>query len=305
MDDKKIENVRKIMPESIAAIGYGSGIFRQKGYNKNENPDKDIILIVDDFMEFLKEDYRMNPKHFSSDFNKTKLELKTSKHDFYSNLGCLKFYHENIHFKMMIISEKALIYDLKTWAYFGMAGRLTKPILYDNIPEELDELIKENRKAILLTALLYNNKDIMSKEELYVTISKLTYMYDFRTILPGEKKTKYSDIVSGAIKEFDDAYLDSPLLTTKKGMIKNNHPVELIDSLPISLLNYINEKIHSKNSEEITKVKLEKISHVIEDYFKYTNFINSIRLAASCSSTLGTKESINHALHKFQKHLKK
>ena len=298
-----INEVKNSLPESIAAIGYGSGIFKQSGYNENEVPDKDIILVVDNFRQFLLDDYNKNKDHFSPDFDIRVLQDKKDKYNYYKNLGCLKFYHDNVHYKMMIISEDALEYDLKTWTYFGMSGRLTKPILYGEIPEKLERLIMKNRQNILTTACLYNLNDQMTKEELYKTISKLTYMYDFRTILPGEKKSKSDDIVNGAIDKFDEIY--SPLLTIQDGIVINPHPVDLIEELPISLVRHIYERLDIYNCKSITKDDLEEVSKAIDNYFMRTNFINSIRLALSSSATLGPKETIKHGINKFQKHLKR
>ena len=306
MDNLKLINeVKESMPESIAAIGYGSGIFRQNGYSADEIPDKDIILVVDNFRQFLIDDYNMNPGHFSPDFDKRVLQDKKDKYNYYKNLGCLKFYHDNIHYKVMIISNSALEYDLKTWSCFGMAGRLTKPILYNDIPENLENLIIKNRQNALITALLYNTNDEIPKEQLYKTISKLTYMYDFRTILPGEKKTKADDIVNGALAKFDENFAESQIIVINNEIITNPHPLELIDTLPANLANYLHDELKIDSSKELTKEDIERVKIAIEKYFRKTNFINSIRLAISSSSTLGRKETVRHAIQKFKKHLKK
>ncbi len=302
MDNLKIiKDLEKSMPKTEAIIGYGSGIYKQKGYSEEEKPDKDVIIIVDDFKDFLIEDYQLNPEHFSNDFDKNILYKKKEKANFYSNLGCLKFYHDNIHFKAMIISKDALEKDLQTWKYFGMAGRLTKPILYQNIPEDLENKIIKNRERILTTAFLLNIKDELSKEELYNTISNITYMYDFRTILPAEKKTKSSDIVNGAFDFFDRTYGSLELIKNQNNIIINPHPVNMIEDLPEKLKEDL-EKFKDKN---ITQEELEKISKVINNYFRKTNFINSIRLALSSSTTLGKKETIKHGLSKVKKHFQK
>ncbi|MBR3898516.1 MAG: hypothetical protein IKJ43_04495 [Bacilli bacterium] len=310
-DIKLIEDVKASMPESIAAIGYGSGVFRQKGYAENEVPDKDIILVVDDFGNFLSEDFEMHPEHFSDDFDKRVLNKKRKR--YYDNLGCLKFYKDNIHYKVMVISKKALEHDLTTWSHFGMAGRLTKPILYNtaSLPGELDSLIHQNRTNALITALLFNTSDKIDRKDLYRTISKMTYMYDFRTILPGEKKTKSDDIVEGAIDWFDSYYLyneilsENPIMDIDGNTFINKHPIELIDRLPNSLSNYIKRKLKVSSSEELSKKDIDIISKIINNYLFRTNLINSIRLAIASSSTLGPKETIKHGLQKFQKHLKK
>ena len=292
-----IENLKKDLPPIEAVIGYGSGIYKQPGYNSEEKPDKDVIIITEDFKDFLIEDYEQNPHHFSEDFDKRILLKKKEKEKFYSNIGCLKFYHDNIHFKAMVISKKALFEDLKTWKYFGMAGRLTKPILYQNIKEDLETAIHENRENILITAYLLNPKRNITKNELYNTISKITYMYDFRTILPGEKKSKSLDIVSGAFDFFEETYGQNNLVKQNNGI--NPHPVELIEKLPQNLKKYI---IANFISNDIGEQDLQKLSKIINNYFRKTNLPNSIRLAMSSGTTLGKKETIKHGLSKVKKH---
>ena len=52
-----IENLKQDMPDTVAVIGYGSGIYRQTGYTQDEKPDKDVIIVVDDFKDFLIVDF--------------------------------------------------------------------------------------------------------------------------------------------------------------------------------------------------------------------------------------------------------
>lgn len=298
-----IENLKEALPKTVAVIGYGSGIYKQTGYTDKEKPDKDVIVVVDDFQDFLIDDYAKNTHHFSKDFIPSNLSRK--KDDFYSNIGCLKFYHDNIHFKAMIISKKALEQDLKTWKFFGMAGRLTKPILYQNIPKDLEKAIQRNRENILITALLFNDKDVLTPTELYNTISGLTYMYDFRTIVPGEKKSKATDIVNGAFDFFENAYRQNGMILFDEEFIYNCHPVELIEQLPDNLRLYLGKYFNNFNLDNITKEDLKRISTIIKHYFRKTNFPNSIRLAISSSTTLGREESIKHGLSKVKKHFSK
>jgi translocator assembly and maintenance protein 41 len=300
-----IDELKENIPESIGAIGYGSGVFKQTGYSEDEKPDKDLILIVKNFKQFLIDDYQMNPDHFSKDFNSNILYKAKEKNDFYDNLGCLKFYHNNIHFKMMVISKDALCEDLTTWKYFGMAGRLSKPIIYRDLPEDLENYILNNKQNVLITALLSTEKDQMSTSELYNIISSLTYKGDFRTILPGEKRTKASDIVNGALEYFDSNYKESPLLRSNGNTIYNDHPLALIDFLPTNLKETIYSKLNIQENSQLTDEDISKTKEIINEYFRQTNFINSIRLAISSGTTLGKKETIKHGIAKFQKHLKR
>ncbi len=291
-----INSLKQSMPKSIAAIGYGSGIFKQTGYQENEKPDKDVILVVDDFKQFLIEDYEINPEHFSKDFNKNILYKRNEKTNFYNNLGCLKLNHNGIHFKVMVVSKSALEYDLKTWKYFGMAGRLSKPILYEDMPANLEKAIIKNRENMLITSLLLNSEDKLNKIKLYETISKITYLYDFRTIFHAEKKTKSSDIVGGSLQFFENEYGENPIARINDDIVYNTHPIELIDSLPSNLKNTIYSEFNKK-----PVMTYEELSQVIENYFKKTNFTNSIRFALSSGAILGVKGSAQHVLQKFKK----
>lgn len=302
MDNLKlIEDLKQDIPQTVAVIGYGSGIYKQTGYKQGEIPDKDVIIVVDDFKQFLLDDYDMNNHHFASEITKKNIERKKCD-SFYSNIGCLKFNHNNVHFKALIVSRKALEQDLKTWKFFGMAGRLTKPILYQNLPTNLKESIKNNRRSILITALLFNTDDILKPIDLYNTISNLTYLYDFRTILPGEKKSKASDIVNGAFDFFDMIYGHTDIALNEANLIYNSHPVELIEQLPLDIKLYIFKHFGNFYSSDINKEKLIKISKIIKYYFRKTNFINSAKLAMSSSSTLGFSETVKHGLGKVKRH---
>ena len=300
-----IENLKKDLPATVAIIGYGSGIYKQTGYKIDEVPDKDVIIVVDNFKQFLIEDYKENPHHFSLDFSLKSLIKKSENTNFYNNIGCLKFNHNNIRFKAMVISKKALEQDLKTWKFFGMAGRLTKPIIFQNIPLELEEMIRKNRENILITALLFNSEDVLKPVDLYNTISKLTYMYDFRTILPGEKKTKATDIVSGAYDFFAKHYGHNRFIKTNTDYIINPHPIYSIGQLPDEISIYLINKLKNIDVEDMKKEELEQISKFIKMYFAKTNFINSLKLAISSSSTLGRKETVKHGLSKVKRHFLK
>lgn len=295
-----IENLRENLPPSIAGIGYGSGIFYQKGYSKAEKPDKDVILIVENLHSFLTEDYQMHPEHFYKGAEKKygKLEAKDASW-FYNKIGCLKFEHEDSKIKLLIVEKDALLYDLFTWQHFNLAGRLSKPIIYDNMPKQIDEAIKENRTNILIVSLLMANKEELTREELYKIISGLSYNGDIRMVTDFEKKTKALDIVDGSFEMFEEIYGDNPLLTYDGDKIINPYPVEYIKRLPSDFYQDFADKINSSKfkwlSEEEKKAEIQKI---ISDIFFRKNLVNSLCLLYSCEKTLGVKTAIKHALTK-------
>ena len=141
--------------------------------------------------------------------------------------------------------------------------------------------------------------------DLYNTISKLTYMYDFRTILPGEKKTKATDIVSGAYDFFAKHYGHNRFIKTNTNYIINPHPIYSIGQLPDEISIYLINKLKNIDVEDMKKEELEQISKFIKMYFAKTNFINSLKLAISSSSTLGRKETVKHGLSKVKRYFLK
>ncbi len=293
-----IEELKKDLPETIAGIGYGSGFYRQKGYSKDAKPDKDIIFVVDNLHKFLAEDYQMNPEHFSAGTGKKYKQVKTKKASFfYHKLGCLKFQKDSYHFKLIIVEKEALLYDVLTWKKYGIAARLSKPIIYGHIPHDIENAILYDREAAIITALLSQPKDEITKTELYNAISGFSYMGDWRMITHSEKKTKAGDIVEGAFGEFENIYGTSPLLKTQNDIIQNNHPVELIDMLPEGIKNHLLKKFDLMDFN-YSQEELEKLSKAIEEYFIITNMVNTPLLMYSCYKTLGVKKTIGHALSK-------
>ena len=107
------------------------------------------------------------------------------------------------------------------------------------------------------------------------------------------------------MNKFDESYAESSIITVNNGLITNPHPIELIDTLPVSLANHLYDELKIDSPNDLTKQDIERVKKAIEKYFRKTNLINSIRLAISSSSTLGKKETVKHAVQKFQKHLKK
>lgn len=303
-----IEDLRENLPTSIAGIGYGSGIYHQKGYTADEKPDKDVILVVDNLHRFLTEDYQIHPEHFPKNAGKKYGEVEDKDVKWFNNkIGCLKFSHNGFKFKLLITEKDALLYDLLSWKHFSLAGRLSKPIVYGSIPEEIDEAIKKNRDNILKASLLATTEEEISKEELYKTISRLSYNGDIRMILSFEKRSKAEDIVDGAFEEFNQMYGDNSLLTYNGDKIVNPYSVDFFDDLPAS---FVNDVISKLNNEDLAKLAdddnlKETLQMAINDTFYQKNLINSLLLLYSCERTLGLGAAMGHAFTKKLKSFKR
>ena len=62
------ENIKEFVenrPEVIAAYGYGSGVFKQSGYNQNEQKQIDLIFVVDDLKKWHLANIEKNPNDYS------------------------------------------------------------------------------------------------------------------------------------------------------------------------------------------------------------------------------------------------
>lgn len=296
-----INDLKKDLPDTKAIIGYGSGMYKQKGYNENDKPDKDIIVVVENLHRFLSEDYHLNRYHFGDGIgNKYKNIKNKNTNFFYHQIGCLKFPKNGINYKMLIVEQKGIEKDIKSWKYYGMAARLSKPIVYDELSQELEDLINYNRQSTATVALLANEDDLVSGKQLYNTISNLSYLGDLRMLAHFEKTTKASDIVAGAETFYNDIY--GPLLgvSSSDDIIENPHPINCIEELPTELQQYITKHIDLHNIST-NKDDLIKLKNIINDYFFKTNLKNTPLLMYSCARTLGPSKTIKHALAKKKK----
>ena len=295
---KIMKELEESMPGVIASIGYGSGMYPQKGYTKKDNPEKDVIVIVDDLNRFICEDYKVNPHHISKSIYDKFSKKKNKPRWFYHKLGCLKFSQDGYRFKLLIVQKDALLYDIATWKHFGLSARLSKPILYGDIPSDIEQAIEYNRFSVLITALLSTPQHMLPLEELYKTISNLSYIGDLRMLLHFEKANKAANIVDGAYEEFDKIYGSNSLIIPFDDMIFNNHPINHINSLPANLRDYLLKKIDLYKFNKNDPEQLVKIKKLIIDYFTDVNIKNTPLVMYSCQRTLGIKAAAKHAIMK-------
>lgn len=164
---EQIEKFLEKRPETLCAFGYGSGVFRQSGYTATDKPQIDLILAVKDIRAWHLENMKKNPEDYSF----------TGK-VFYSNASRKKMkgfngitYQSNIKevvydpsipeehtvqmFKYGVIEINDLIAQLRTWNRFYLAGRFHKNMLKIKSVSSVDEVMDENRRSALITALYF------------------------------------------------------------------------------------------------------------------------------------------------------
>ena len=260
-------------PEVVAAFGYGSGVFKQLGYDSKEKPQIDLILIVNDMKLWHKENIKKNPKDYS--FIGRNFFLNSSLDEIKGITGIT--YQSNIEykghlFKYGIIEYGDFVRHMQTWDSFYVPGRFQKPILTIKSNNFIDELILQNRRNACKVGLLcLNNKDL---KDLYLTICNLSYSGDTRMKV-AENPKKVENIVGASYDKFNEMYNFNDLYQ------KNGERIEYeidIDELPSSLEKYIkDDKTKEKVMEYLSDLNRKESSLQTVKGIKTNGIIKSLR----------------------------
>lgn len=260
-------------PEVVAAFGYGSGVFKQLGYDSKEKPQIDLILIVNDMKLWHKENIKKNPKDYS--FIGRNFFLNSSLDEIKGITGIT--YQSNIEykghlFKYGIIEYGDFVRHMQTWDSFYVPGRFQKPILTIKSNNFIDELILQNRRNACKVGLLcLNNKDL---KDLYLTICNLSYSGDTRMKV-AENPKKVNNIVGASYDKFNEMYNFNDLYQ------KNGERIEYeidIDELPSSLEKYIkDDKTKEKVMEYLSDLNRKESSLQTMKGIKTNGIVKSLR----------------------------
>jgi len=303
-----MENIREktieflqLMPETNSANTYGSGFFNQ-GKN-HEIQALDLILSVDNPNLWHKQNYEENKWMYKGSGIKSLLHYDENA-KFPGGLGTFFTKYQGMDYKLIVVDKRMLYKNLKTWNHFSLPGRFQKPmtILIDNSNGMLPKLMKENYENAIKTALLLNTKVPFNVNELYEKIALLSYLGDMRNIFHFEDPNKTRNIVEGAYDFFEKTYGNNPLFYRVNNYIfrKDIPNLEIVETLPENLKNYIHEELSYK---DINKDK--KVSKRIEKYFRDLDFIDSLEMALRCHKTVGTQKTIETVVGKAKKGMQK
>lgn len=192
------------------AFGYGSGVFQQSGYSKDDaKPQIDLIFGVGHPAHFHSLNMRQNPQHYSS--------LRYFGSSFISKfqeVGAGVYFNPfaeiNGHeVKYGVISMENLLKDLATWNTFYIAGRMQKPvkILRNDLRAQYWNQLNLKAAATLAKHLtLKKNNGKLDEFEFYKEIAGLSYVGDIRYDLGGEHPDKVSNIVTKNFQNFEHYY---------------------------------------------------------------------------------------------------
>lgn len=196
------------------AFGYGSGVFKQNGYEGLVRPQIDLILGVEDPVKFHEINMRQNPKHYSSLRYCGPTALARCQ-DFGAGIYFNPFVNiAGYEVKYGVVSLDRVIKDLSTWDSFYLAGRLHKPvkILTENNAIKYWNQLNLKGAATIAKHLLRSNKNRQGKIEefnefnFYKKITGLSYLGDIRYTLGGENPNKVNNIINQNFHNFQLYY---------------------------------------------------------------------------------------------------
>lgn len=254
------------------AFGYGSGVFSQ-GTNSHSAtpPQTDLIFVVTYPSHWHSLNVAQFPHHYS--FLKY---LGSSVISHIQELGAGVYFNpyvkglgnnKNNMTKYGVSSMDNLVSDLVNWDSLYLAGRMHKPTMILRNSANISLLQNFNLVNALKTSLLLLDKDSnkfsVSQEQLYKTITALSYNGDPRMKVGGEHKDKISNIVTNQLESFSNLYqplLESyfrDIVTMDNDNIKvdlsSESRLNLIAELPLNLRRKLFSKYTTKYGTEFAK----------------------------------------------------
>lgn len=213
-----LQKILSIFPvEPVFAFAYGSRVKEQANREFNKNDMIDLVLAVDDPVDFHVKNCGKNPGHYS--FLRRLPGGGKAIANIQESFGAKVYYNtlvkldsdllgDDVYIKYGVITTGSLVNDLLDWETLYVAGRLHKPVEILSIAGHREELVKKalkiNIQSAIHTALLLLEESFTEKE-LYTTIAGISYTGDFRMII-GEDKNKVSNIVTPQMNEFRKLY---------------------------------------------------------------------------------------------------
>lgn len=296
-------------------FAYGSGVFQQAG--RTDRAMVDLIFVVNNTHDFHRDNLDANPDHYSS--------LRHLGPSVVS--GVQKLFGANVYFNTLVtlgdltfkygvIDVQDFCRDLKSWQTLYIAGRLHKPVLMLH-DQGLSDLVMYNLESAVHAALLQlPNK--FSEEDLYTTITGLSYRGDFRMII-GEDKNKVSNIVQPQIEKFRSLYTPvfksmSHRLSIQCSSLEQDNSLESkfynLQRLPQNLKDILHRSFKNNstiNDEESTFRELAKrddVGKIVRNGICRIVFYSSLMQSIKGIPTAGLLKSVVYSYNKLNKMVK-
>ncbi|EAR98282.1 matrix MMP37 protein (macronuclear) [Tetrahymena thermophila SB210] len=220
--------IQRDFPKIDFAFGYGSGVFRQIGYDySKDSPMIDLIFGVQDADEWHRMNLIKNPSHYSglgyylgSSYLHFLQQYITPVH-FNPSIQVDSFDQKRkLNIKYGVVDVKQLSKDLLKWNILTCSGRLHKPVKIIQLDQVQNPTLNSDLRVNLIQAtaisLLLNFKPYIEMKEFLMTIASLSYIGDVRFLFGAENKNKIQNLVEGNYDRFTHLYKD---------VIEQNNPI--------------------------------------------------------------------------------
>lgn len=278
-----------------SAIAYGSGVVRQEGY-ENEKPMVDMIFAVEDSQAWHEANMRAHPKDYSFMRYFGAKAVTNMQRNFAAGI----YYNPYVQFrgqpiKYGVIEQTDLQADLQDWRWFYTAGRLQKPTVTLKQSPALCKAQQQNIRAALSAALLLLPEQC-TEDELYQTITKLSYLGDPRP----ENPDKVQNIVHAQRPQFRAMYAnvlaDAPVEQVHETELYQEHSKQNVEQLVAALPS-------SLELDSIAPENIEAIRNQIRAGIANTVSRSGTRMIIQGALSAGSK-SIQYAIAKLRKRFK-
>ncbi|GAA5987745.1 hypothetical protein JCM11641_006515 [Rhodosporidiobolus odoratus] len=188
-------------------FAYGSGVFRQEGYKKEDKPLLDFVFAVSHPSHWHALNMQQNPQHYSLPMRLAGANAVAWMQE--KGLGAEVWFNVDVEIngkllKYGIVSVDALCRDMLDWETLYISGRTQKPvrILQDDARVRLANQV--NLASALRTSLLLLPESF-TEVDLFEELAGLSYRGDFRMRV-GENPHKVRNIVQAQLPAFRSLY---------------------------------------------------------------------------------------------------
>ncbi|KAG9006507.1 Mitochondrial translocator assembly and maintenance protein 41 [Tulasnella sp. JGI-2019a] len=213
------DETRKVLEDVVStfeapiryAFAYGSGVFKQSGYDKKssiEPPMLDFIFAVSHADHWHSINMHQNPSHYPLAARLTGGSLVSRFQSISPGLWFNPYASVNgVTIKYGVISVETLTSDLLTWKTLYSAGRMHKPVRIIKDDPRIRLTQQVNLASALRTALLMLPEEFTEKQ-LFESIAWISYMGDPRMsgAVPLENRNKVANIVEKQSDLFRELY---------------------------------------------------------------------------------------------------
>ena len=297
--DEKLRDFIARRPEVVAAFGYGSGVFKQTGYDEHSLPQIDMIFIVEDIQSWHRENRKRNRKDYS--WTGACLLPSPVVHGMSGKTHII--YQSNIVepdgvYKYGMISRAEFEQAIESWSSFYVPGRMQKPVYEICTNPQIERLLYQNRRSAVVAAACFLPQETTCFE-LYMKLCSLSYYGDSRMYV-AENPEKVRNIVTGSYERIHEIY--QPILKDCSFLQLSGERL-LVDEamlqeealhLPACLQQYLQKT-------DAYSGGIAGIQKGIQQFLEKMNFRESVGQTAKGLLSNGLLRSVSYVIPKLQK----